>query len=710
MVLRPELRLGLKLMLLLGCLSCGAKESVAPKLTEPADPESEPTTAIEAAPDLEGAMQREDSRDIGDRTADPLAYSFTSSPILNSQGEALAGLEIWTARPHALGTLSNYFYPGYFGPDRADFEMRYLLKVRTDQDGKARFPRGPRSYWVDGEKEGGLLYIPSCGNTSAAKSDLHLDPLTWRTVRVVDHVGFPVADARVGVWDSERTRGGSLLGVTDSTGKARLPITKDLGKTLYEDDGSLFVQTLRERIVSRHVLEDSSQDPVVLSLPDAPALELKILHPDGHLYEEAVVVSISHRSARTSMRIQGGATRGVFRIPSADPGAKIFLRVESWDEQYSFVEDLVLPNQETGTIALTVPLSQDRMILTGKLLDEQSRPMASTPMRITLGEWSSDDGTTNARGVFRMELDRDEHLDIETEIDIGVFYDKQLRSHGLISGVDFSPNEVDLGSITLFPPPLVAGGRVRNPDGSPASGLPVSLLRKDGTVWKPEMQSHTITGQYGEFTLRGPLPPKKDGPYFLSTGGVYHENISVSITPGVPDLDLTVRRLVHIQGQFLFPSTVLATSLRLEFQETDAPSSRPRPEADFTGNDGSFKVMKAPEGTYSATLFSADGRELHVEHAVRVDGYGGVLVMKPIDLSRDLRYFHLTCRDETGEGIHLAQYRVGNHDRWKSMPRGQAGIFLRGFEEEVSLRAKGFDDRTVLLKETNGVVVLERVD
>lgn len=657
-------------------------------------PEKAPALASSVERESGGIARRDDSANFSDLVS--------RGPFLDSDGSILAGAWIMAPREHDLENVSAYFEPGFFGQGREQFVEEALWSLRTDEEGLIDLPRDTEFPWMDHEGfTGGIPLVTRGGDW------VELPPFTWRKARVLDHRGRPVAGARVGHMDPLDPWRESLLGTTNQEGIAELPINAYTAELLAEDELHFHVQTLAGLGVTILGSAVGPSETLTFQLPDTPRLELDILGLDGNLYDGPLVISMSRQNV--NLNLLGGTMGGKFHVPAVEPNAHVFLRIRSWDDRYSYLKELTLPDAEEGVIKLEARLGKVGFTLRGVVADEVSAPDANATFRLSLPGYPPEFLLTDSEGRFEIFMGDLYVQPDSTDITITKYTHDLPTAYWKGIAVPIGNRDlIDLGIIALKGAETLASGVVLHDAGIPHSNAQVFFERVDPTALDLVQPVYANTARNGSFHIRGVASEFEDGPFQLR---VTAPNLKSAVYPvylGQTDMELSLRRKVQVEGRFLFGDSILSSTLRVRFEESNPVAASTLPDAEMIGSEGRFKAFDVPSGSYSLVLSTADGRELHVEHGIHIEGTPSLLELPPIDLRHRVRYRYVTCVDTEGKRIREASYRVEGNAQWKSTAYGMAGIFLRNHERDIHVRAEGYVTKTVELVDDETSITLQR--
>ena len=168
----------------------------------------------------------------------------------------------------------------------------------------------------------------------------------------------------------------------------------------------------------------------------------------------------------------------------------------------------------------------------------------------------------------------------------------------------FPAGALELGEVTLTPPPIALSGRVVDAAGEPIywAGIWVKRMTRGSPKVPPYHWVHewqTQTQEDGSFLLVGNQGP---GEYRLEADkDGYQRVVDVSFTPGTNGLEVVLLRTGELEGRVLLPDDVPATWLRVvagPWKEHAPVHQTPRPH-----ESGAFFLRQLPPGDASVTVY-----------------------------------------------------------------------------------------------------------
>jgi len=258
-------------------------------------------------------------------------------------------------------------------------------------------------------------------------------------------------------------------------------------------------------------------------------------------------------------------------------------------------------------------LGLDRTILLFRALDDEGRALAGelqARVEVRYGTGSNSRGndvTADADGRFEWTLDAAWVPGERRELEL------RGEARGLSARVDlsrpFPPGRTDMGDVVLRPLPLVASGRVVDPEHRPVGGVTVTVStpRDDpsstGPVFIPDWSLTAETAADGAFALHGNVT---SGPVELRLGETNPRVVPLRVAVGTTDVELVAYRTGGIGGRLLldpgirldYPLSVsVHPDLDAEAVESDSPFER---RAQKT--PGSFEIDGLLPGSYTLNV------------------------------------------------------------------------------------------------------------
>lgn len=306
----------------------------------------------------------------------------------------------------------DFFEPGYWGPDLADFERKHVVSLMTNADGFAQVPRRYRYVQAHHGDLTCTFVWPTCGRgaTAAPKPIAYLEHSHQQKVLVLNADGKPAPHVRVGITDSGITSDSQLLGLTNERGMVTIPISNYELKKLRDQNGAILAQTAGLPPTEFAVGNNALPGLIQLQLPDAPSLTLEFLDPLGQRIEGPLEVRLGSGDRRFS----AGIMHGLYEIPAVGPGSTLSVMGFTLDGRLrGYPPKIVIPADAKGHLHFSLELDWDAYAMQGRLFGPDGKPLAhalvhakrthlpSGPLREDEGPWDDElDFITDESGHF----------------------------------------------------------------------------------------------------------------------------------------------------------------------------------------------------------------------------------------------------------------------------------------------------------------------
>jgi len=361
--------------------------------------------------------------------------------------------------------------------------------------------------------------------------------------------------------------------------------------------------------------------PLRLVMPPHGALDVDVLTAEGRPAErergsvelalaETSAVGWSPGSWRRSMSapIRGGRAR--FELVGL--GLRLELSADS-RRDLSRARSLVDGPRAPGErVAVTLQLTLDRTILVFHAVDERGHALSGelrAKVEIHSASMSTASGSevhAGDDGRFEWILDPDYATGERRELDI------RHEARGLSASVDlsrpFQPGRIDMGELVLRSEPLVASGRVVDPEGRPLAGLEVEAAPSVGTAENGEPvfllgQWRAITGADGAFAVFGTLAP---GPVRLELDGKDPQVMPLVVASGTAGVELVAQATGGLAGRVLFdPGVPYPNRIYISVHPDDDPENLHSPVGhshEAQRPRGAFELDGLLPGSYTVAV------------------------------------------------------------------------------------------------------------
>ncbi|MSR61803.1 MAG: hypothetical protein EXS08_05090 [Planctomycetes bacterium] len=376
-------------------------------------------------------------------------------------------------------------------------------------------------------------------------------------------------------------------------------------------------------------------EPLRLVLPPHGALDVQVLTPEGKPVRgasvELCIVGEPRVGRLTPSKQPGFSARvemGHARFPCVDLDLQLEVLVESpfgLGRAQALVDGPTFPGE---LVEHSLALGLDRTILLFRALDDGRRALAgelqlSVEVRYGTG--------FNSRGVS-VEADADGRFEWAVDVACAPGERRELEvnadARGLSARVDlsrsFPPGRIDMGDLVLQPLPLVASGRVVDPEGRPIEGVTVrgstriNAPKAERPVFMPSWKLSAETAADGAFALHGSVA---HGPVQLGLSETKLRAEPLEVILGATDVELVAFQTGGIAGRLLLdPGIRLIHPLSVSVH----PDSHPEAvESTSRGlgrraqkAPGSFALQGLLPGSY--TLVVAADEPLFEAHGILV--------------------------------------------------------------------------------------------
>jgi hypothetical protein len=503
---------------------------------------------------------------------------------------------------------------------RARTDARGCVRVHVHPEGTVAYARADGRY---GELQVATAELVRLRERAI---ELPLDPDLELLVRVVDAANRAAAGVPVGMDLSPVTRFGG--DDTDANGEVRF---RHLQQQLGRDDRgacvdaaarvSVRIAGLKETCTAEVSALALPREGVVLTLPPTGEMHVHVLHPGRrveHVGARFWIGAVDDYDARDDASGRSRHPDGVVRFPFVPLGRTFTVGVEVGDLELH--RAVAGPTRAGETIVATFEVPHDAVALTGRLLDEDGRPLANHDAGLALSAdlvTSRQNGwqllATDAGGRFVLHVRAAETPEPGAEaepIELRAFTVKLRRGpldvvHAEVAGRTLRPGVNEIGDLRLAPLPLLVSGRVRF-DRAPVHASPRFVVERwiDADAerpgwWQAEHELVELTDDEGRFVVRGTTWPGRLRLNFAP----FREPIEFE--RGTEGLQVELVRGHALTVWCLLPDELNARVLQYSL------SRHGEPDADFVGFDDPWTPQ--PEATHQG--LPAGRYTVRVRHA-----------------------------------------------------------------------------------------------
>ena len=357
------------------------------------------------------------------------------------------------------------------------------------------------------------------------------------------------------------------------------------------------------------------------------------------------------------------ALNGVAHFPVVQIGRPLVARVRMRTSSVTHTTSGLGPSTPGANAVLVVELAHDACVLTGRVqsadgaVPRNMRLLARIDEADGFGGWS--DGTSvrlDEIGRFRVAVQPQEKPGARTLV---VFARDAEREETLSATFELpetlSPSVIDVGVLTLKPPPLLAAGTVVDAQGVALSGVDVLVSipnRYDTERWSEVRSPSTHTDEQGRFELRTSQRVTRFQVVAHRDGATAE---SGAIAAGSTDVVLRMPLTGSLGGRVLLDGALAELTWIVRAccsDEGGAPE--PNQAADWQLDDGGFELGALSPGDYDVSVIEADSAEC-VARVQRVRVVAAQLTrdprLNPIDLRSVLNLVELSISAESGERL-----------------------------------------------------------
>jgi len=435
-------------------------------------------------------------------------------------------------------------------------------------------------------------------------------------------------------------------------------------------------------------------EPVELRLPPTGSVIVKLRTADGAGFHDPLLVALSkaredHEDSAAwqepgmpgfdavSQRMPGGE----FRFDHVGLGLTIQASAAFPGAPRASVARAPGPQRPGETVVLDLVEQRDFPVLLAQFLDAAGQPLAGELVQVELMlvgdelDWSNQHAIrTDAEGRIRLGI-----MPVsEEEAAVAIAWRRDAGAGGLELQArtelarPLKVGENDVGSVRMTPAPILASGRVLDPQGRPVEHASVAPARRVvdeydpgaihlDSIWERERE----TDEQGGFTLTGSWP---DPDLVLEVEANGYLPVEQLIAPGAQNLEIRLARSYKLSARLIVDPGVDIHRLEIELES-------PGSEAE---NDTDLQFVKDAEGRDGLIEFSG-AQPGYADLVIRIPTHGGpekellrisgILVggasadprLDPIDLRGKIYGCKILARGEDGSELEdLEAWPVAN--------------------------------------------------
>ncbi len=532
---------------------------------------------------------------------------------------------------------------------------------------------------------------------------LVLAPDRTLVVRTVDPSGRPVAGIPIQVqyrrwnsWNDAREL------ETDAAGDARFEhIQQDF---LSEEAIEAWRVTADVLTLVRPQVElvaDALPDePVVFTIDAGGAVVVEVFGPEGEPWTDTAFVSLGiveegqsrrmsvfNQQRRTSVERTLGPNPVRFGHVALGHELDVTVRRASYgSETHAFIAG---PRRAGDEVRTSVTMGSDHPIVRMRLVDADGEPFARVDVELqtfngaaTFGSGREEYPRSDGEGVVYVDLDSGWKSG-RVQATVSKDDPDAARSAVLQLDRELSNGLTDVGDLVLTSAPILVGGRVVGPGGTPLAGVEVVLFEERTGSWNERHDFDVHTDDVGAFELLGELD---DGNLRLEVRDDAFYSKPIPFERGTSDLTITMSPAGRIVGALLVDDHIPLDDFVVQLSASgDGPSTLTWNERRAQLDDeGAFRSAPLPAGTYDVQFNVQWNQTVHeIEGIVVEAGYDARDPrLDGIDLRGALHRFDLTLAGPESEERMNGSVRFGE----AGAPELKGSYFIR--ERDVQIVTK----------------------
>lgn len=480
---------------------------------------------------------------------------------------------------------------------------RDLVLARADERGVASLPRTMQQGIVWAESLGGSGESDMLGGTSKPVTIEIAAPCSLRVV-VVDAEGRPLPDVEVAV--------GFLTERTAAPDGLALFRHLELTHGLTTRRGSTRIAHVELRVANADPptteadLPDAAADSIRLVAPLGGRVALRLVDRDGHP---------AARSAQAELAPDDPGRRGdwSFEFTFDENGEALLQCVETGHrfkltakpiECDKTVLDFPGPIATDETTMVDVPIGTPHVVLAGRFVDGSGNQATAISAFGRVAMTGTDGSATVRTAPVRLDdqaafrLDWTEAHGDDDDSPSSIRWHVESREPLESKPLPFprlpASGDVDLGTIVVETPPMLASGRVVNDAGDPAPrAVVLERYARDGVISRDGPRA--VCDESGRFELRG--IDRKDDLCIAAITADGEQSEPIPLAGVDHELRIVVARFGAVRGR-LRPASDSALPLLLTLSDPSSGEKKTLGVRD-AAPDGSFTIEDVPPGRYS---------------------------------------------------------------------------------------------------------------
>ncbi len=403
---------------------------------------------------------------------------------------------------------------------------------------------------------------------------LAIAPRSEIEVKVTSMTGDPLAAISTAVCLQYRIQGGQriplLYGTTNDQGLAKISIVPGSIEQFPADQFKLLVAALGvfnpplEQSIERN---DLPSEAVHLRLGPFGNMEVKVLDQDGKPYGQMVSVSFNSATEENKLLFAKTTQNGNVNIPIVSCGLDLKITATPYPGTdlkpvSKSVQSATNPGEKTS---ITLQFESAWATLKGQLINEAGEPIKDSKIVLQVfadkGQGTRGNShmcTTTKTGHFEVPLSRGFDSKVfkrEVEISTVVRGNTPPLTVRLPMSSETLKDDIDLGTLTLKGPNLLASGHIRDLAGNPIAGAhfdiwngrdqaPAATTKKIGRPQSDKFGAFQIYGETTASDLR------------ISAYAANHFQERVNVKTGETNVNISLSRVCKIKGRLIMPEGI----------------------------------------------------------------------------------------------------------------------------------------------------------
>jgi carboxypeptidase family protein len=461
----------------------------------------------------------------------------------------------------------------------------------------------------------------------------------------------------------------------------------------------------------------SPRDVVVLELPPCGPLEVRTYQANGDplLIQGSVTLDLAEANwSDDSPNPKADLVDGVASFAYVGLNAPLEATVESKTSGIRWQARGRGPSSAAEVAILRV-VAPERVVLSGKLLQADGSPYASSPCSVVLRSESrawlqSTPSTTDKDGRFQIEIGKEVKSGSEISVLVAAPYQMRLKTRADMVGlIKVGDADIDIGTLTLQDAIGQISGQCVDERGNPAAGVQV-VVQQDFDRFGSSANSDAS----GQFNISG-IFAEQTTLEVRANEWVIPEPMHVQVD-GQP-VQVVVYPAGRITGSLVESSTFGFDDFSLNLYLI-----KPGPEKtlDWQGSckvnsqTGAFQLEHLPPGEYELRLSVKGGAEIAslTKLSVQIGQTTLDPRLQPWDYAVNLHTINFQVVDESGNRVRNASCMVYRGQKIVAWSNQKEGWFECSYQDPTSCRvvveADGFRPTTLPGEMTSQTVVLSK--